>query len=251
MKKKGLFAALLLGFGGFSAAQAQFSFGFKISPNFAWAKIQDGAMENNGLGLGFSYGLTGDYQLGSVGNYFLSTDILITSAPVKLQQMGNLVNQKAGSLNADTFTNVQFDYTVQMLQIPIMVKFKTDEIGGMKYFFQAGLAPSFLTSARLKTTADPNLYEGTNLTSHNPNSTSNGNFDFNGGNNTNANLDYMDDVSAFRMSLIWAAGIEYPLSERLRLVGALKFDNGFTDMLKDDKYSGRHNFLSFQVGLMF
>ncbi len=249
MKKKGLFAVLLLGFGGFSAAQAQFSFGFKISPNFAWAKIQDGAMENNGLGLGFSYGLTGDYQLGSVGNYFLSTDILITSAPVKLQQMGTLLNIKGS--NEDTFSNVQFDYNLQMLQIPIMVKFKTDEIGGMKYFFQAGLAPSFLTSTRLKTTADPNIYEGTNLTSHNPNSTSNGNFDFNGGDNSNDNMDFLDDVSAFRMSLIWAAGIEYPLSERLRLVGALKFDNGFTDMLKDDKYSGRHNFLSFQVGLMF
>lgn len=245
MKKKGLFAALLLGFGGFSASQAQFSFGFKISPNFAWAKIQDGAMENNGLGLGFSYGLTGDYQFGSVGNYFLSADVLITSAPVKLQQMGKLVNK------TDTFENVNFDYSLQMLQIPIMVKFKTDEIGGMKYFFQAGLAPCFLTSARLKTIADPNLYEGTNLTSHKPNSTLTGNFDFDGGTDNNSNLDYLDDVAGFRMSLIWAAGIEYPLSERLRLLGSLKFDNGFTDLLKDDKYSGRHNFLSFQVGLMF
>jgi hypothetical protein len=53
------------------------------------------------------------------------------------------------------------------------------------------------------------------------------------------------------MSLILGAGVEYPLSGNLNLVGGLRFDNGFTDFLQDDKYKGRLNFLSLQVGLMF
>jgi len=252
MKKNCLIALSIFGFGFMPQVYGQFSFGFKISPNFSWVKVQDGALENNGLGLGFSYGLTGDYSLSKSQNYWLTADLLISTAPVKLKHTGELIGTSPTNAGQDiTYKEVEFDYSNQLLQIPISVKFKTDEIGGLKYYFQAGLAPSFSIQRKLKTTADPDIYSSTNITSHDPNSTENSRFDFDGGVSKNKDFLFLDDIYSARMSLILGAGVEYPLSGNLNLVGGLRFDNGFTDFLQDNNYKGRLNFLSLHVGLMF
>lgn len=233
------------------SSMKKLSFGFKISPNFSWLKVQEGAIENSGMGLGFSYGLTADYRLSPSPNYWASADLMISTAPLTLNHTGKL-KKKDDNSNTEVYQNAQFNYDVQYLEIPISFKMKTEEIGNLKYTFQVGLAPSFVLSKRLKTTVDPDIYANTpNITSHDPNATQNSIYDFDGGANNDKNFIFTDDINTARMSLIFAAGVEYPVSGNLSLTGGLKFDNGFTDFLKDDLYKGRHNFLSLQVGLIF
>jgi opacity protein-like surface antigen len=259
MKKFGLSALAVLALMAQSEVQAQgtdnaFSLGFKISPNFSWLKVQDGAIENENMGLGFSYGLTGDYKLGNTGNYWATADLMVTTAPVNLLHKGTLIreNNKNKLIN-DTLNGVTLGYRVQYLQIPLCLKFKTENIGGLYYTFQVGLSPSFMISKRLTTTSDPSVYDGTNYDSHNPNSsdaTETG-FEFNGGTGRDNELMFSDDISTARMGMVLGAGIEYPMSGNLRMTAGVRFDNGIGDFLKDNAYTGRHNFLSIQLGLMF
>ncbi len=59
-------AATLL-FAGFANLTAQTApnvkMGLRVSPNFSWINIQKGSMSNDGLGLGFSYGVTADFAM--------------------------------------------------------------------------------------------------------------------------------------------------------------------------------------------
>lgn len=232
------------------SSMKKLSFGFKISPNFSWLKVQEGAIENSGMGLGFSYGLTADYRLSPSPNYWASADILISTAPLTLNHTGILKNEVDN--NDQSYENAKFNYDVQYIAVSISFKMKTEEIGNLKYTFQVGIAPSFTLSKRLKTSVTPDVYANTpNITSHDPNATQNSIYDFDGGANNDKNYIFTDDINTARMSLVFAAGVEYPVSGNLSLTGGLKFDNGFTDFLKDDLYKGRHNFLSLQVGLIF
>jgi opacity protein-like surface antigen len=227
----------------------QFSFGFKVSPNFSWVKVVDGPMENNGLGLGFSYGLTADYNLLNSPNYWINAELMVTSLPsstVYTSQLKGINYDNVGSND-----KVKFDYKNQYLQIPISFKFKTDQIEKLKYYFQLGLGMSFGLSHRLTTTSNPSIYGNSGLTNHDPNDTRYSEYDFDGGTDKATYLAFKDDINGFRSSLIVGAGVEYNLSSNMNLVAGLKFDNGFSDVFADDRVNARNNFLSLQVGITF
>jgi opacity protein-like surface antigen len=227
--------------------------GFKISPNFSWLKMTEGdIMKNDDVGLGFSYGLTGDYRFTASENYFIGADILISTAPVNLQHGGKLQRKVADT--TQVYENVGFRYSTQYFQIPVYLKLKTNEIGGMKYHIDIGLGTSFTLSKKLATkvgAGNTSVYTGTNNTSHDPNSTETTRYEFDGGKEENKQFSYQDDISSLRMSLILGAGIEYPLAGNTRFTAGLRFDNGFTDFLSDNAYSGRHNFISLSAGILF
>lgn len=226
----------------------QFSFGFKVSPNFSWVKVVDGPMENNGLGLGFSYGLTGDYNVLNSPNYWINAELMVSSVPSSTKFTSDL---KGSSNNNATYKEVTFDYKNQYLQIPISFKFKTDQIERLKYYFQLGLGMSFGLSNRLTTSSNPSIYGNSGLTNHDPNDTKYSDYDFDGGALKTTTLAFKDDINGFRSSLIVGAGVEYNLSGNMNLVAGLKFDNGFSDVFADDRVNARNNFLSLQVGITF
>jgi len=252
MKKIILLFTGLISTAAFNIASAQesksFSFGFKVSPNFSWVKVQEGPMTNNGLGLGFTYGVTADFMLLKNQNYWLSTELNVTSLPSKVQHTSDL---KGTITNNANYKNVQFNYNNQYLQIPVSIKFKTDDLGGMKYYMQFGLGLSFALQKKVETVSDPNIYGNTGLSSHDPNNTVNSIYDFNGGPQNDASLTFIDDINTFRGSMIIGAGVEYHLSGNMNLLAGLKFDNGFTDIFADARVNARNNFLSLQVGLTF
>jgi opacity protein-like surface antigen len=249
MKKIILLFTGIISAAAFNFASAQesksFSFGFKVSPNFAWVKVQEGPMTNNGLGLGFTYGVTADFMLLKNQNYWLSTELDVTSLPSKVQHTGVL----AIGTNKLPYNNVNFNYSNQYLQIPVSIKFKTDDLGGMKYYMQFGLGMSFAMQKKVETISDPSIYGNSGLTSHDPNNTANSIYDFDGNGTTSES--FLDDINTFRGSMIIGAGVEYHLSGNMNMVAGLKFDNGFTDIFADARVNGRNNFLSLQVGLTF
>lgn len=224
--------------------------GFKVSPNFAWTRIMEGPMENNGLGLGFSYGLMGDINIANNPNYWLSTEFIVTSAPSKINTGDTLWSKKGGL----PYQNASFNYNIQYIQIPICLKLKTNEIGKFKYWGQFGVSPAFLMQQKLKTTASPSIY-GNGTQSHNPNLDGNDQYDFYGDNGVDGNFSgngiFKDDIRKARISLIIGAGIETKISGRTSFCAGLRFDNAFSDVFVDDAVDGRNNFLGIHLGVFF
>jgi hypothetical protein len=226
-------------------------FGFKASPNYNWVKFLEGRMNNNGGALGFSYGIMGDFNIGDNPSYWLGTELIITSLPCKIASIDTLYNTAIQSPNAVAFTNVDFEYKLQYVQIPITLKLKTNEIGNMIYWGQFGINPSILIQNKATTNSAEPLYK-TGTTSHSPNNNNNDPLDFDGiadGNGTKGK--FIDDVSPVRASLVLGAGVEFRISGNTTAVLGLRFDNGFTDVFRDGATKGRNNYLGIQTGIFF
>lgn len=224
--------------------------GFKASPNFAWTRMMEGPMENNGLGLGFSYGLMGDINIANNPNYWLSTEFIVTSTPSKINTNDTLWSEKSSN-GGIPYKNASFSYNLQYIQIPITLKLKTNEIGKFKYWGQFGIAPAFLMQQKLKTASSPSVYGG-GTQSHNPNLDGNDKYDFKGdAGNFQGNGVFMDDVRKARLSMIMGVGIETKISGKTMFSAGLRFDNAFSDVFMDDAVDGRNNFLGIQLGVYF
>lgn len=225
-------------------------FGFRVSPNYNWVKIMEGRMSNNGGALGFSYGVMGDFNIGGNPSYWLSTELIVTSLPGKIMALDTLYNTSALPSGAP-FTDVEFDYRLQYIQIPIGLKLKTEEIGNLSYWVQFGVSPALLLQNKVTTSSKEQLYKsGEN--SHSPNKKSNDPLDFEGVTNNNTTTGkFIDNVSPLRISMVIGAGVEFKISGKTSAIAGLRFDNGFTDMFRDGAVTGRNNYLGIMAGIFF
>jgi hypothetical protein len=268
-------AATLL-FAGFANLTAQTApnvkMGLRVSPNFSWINIQKGSMSNDGLGLGFSYGVTADFAMFKSTNYWLATELSVSTIPVLAKSNTNLIRvvpQQGSTGKMDTLTylagDVNFKYNCQYLQIPLSVKMKTDEIGNMKYYFQFGLAPSFMMKRQLSTTKlkGADIYpSNTGITSHDPNSKDDDGYQFNGitlpGTGKNeTQFSFIDNIATFRFPVIMGVGVEYKLTGNTMFTAGLRFDNAINNFFKDPTNTkdpniiGKSNLLAIQAGILF
>ncbi len=262
-------AAMLL-FAGMSQLQAQdapsVKMGLRVSPNFTWVNIQEGPMSNDGLGLGFSYGVTSDFAMFKSSNYWFGTELSVSTIPVLCKSNSELrnVTAKAGSMGTyDTITynpgKVAFSYRIQYLQIPLTIKMKTDEIGNMKYYFQFGVAPSFAMRKKLTTsTIDmAGIYPANKgITFHDPNNTDDDVYQFSGTRiptspSGETEYNFIDNINTVRFPLVLGAGIEYKLTGNTMFTAGLRFDNSITDFFKDTRVSGRSNLIGLSAGILF
>ena len=120
----------------------------------------------------------------------------------------------------------------------------------MKYFFQAGLAPGIILNRRVRVSANPT--EATDDDWFSPNASENnqdrGDFQ---GSGLDPERTFINDIGRFRVPLLIGAGFEYTLSGSAALAVGLRWDNGFTDIFRDDRVNGINNYLGLSVGIIF
>lgn len=134
MKKTFFIFLILLGF--YSSYSQKLQLGLKLSPQFSWLKTDNPEiMDNNGLGIGFSYGLMGNYFFQD--NYGLNIELC------------HSLLQYSSSYKDTTNKLEIVKWKQQYIEIPIAIKMQTNEIGGMTYYGKIGISPMFNTSAKL------------------------------------------------------------------------------------------------------
>jgi hypothetical protein len=240
--------------------------GLRVSPNFSWINIQKGSMSNDGLGLGFSYGVTADFAMFKSTNYWLATELSVSTIPVLAKsntELKNVVPQTGSTGKFDTLKyaagKVNFKYNTQYLQIPLSVKMKTDEIGNMKYYFQFGVAPSFAMKKKLSTTtldSDPIYPTNKGISFHDPNNTDDNVYQFSGTQivgspSGETEYDFSDNINTVRFPVVIGAGSEYKLTGSTMFHAGLRFDNSISDFFKDTRVSGRSNMIGLSAGILF
>lgn len=183
------------------AAPKLFHFGLKVSPTLAWMKSNVKELKNEGVRVGFSYGLITEF--GFTKNYAFGTGVDITYRGGKMTYTGSDTSAML------TSTNI---YKLQYVEVPLTLKMKTNQIGPMVYFGQIGVAPGFA----IRTKGDMESVFSSAI------DTIAGKFD-----NGNA------DVNKLNLSMIISLGLEYNLGGSTNLLVAVTFNNGFTNVLKD------------------
>jgi len=214
-----------------SALKAQdttkpFNFSVRVGPNVNWFKSNSDAVKGDGLSLGFTWGALFEFPLKDNFSYVGGFNIHFAGG--KIDYMG---------LNQTIPVIVDEKYTLKYLELPVIIKLRTNEVDGVLYYGQVGLGTSFRLSSRVErsfilppNSSSPN-FESQALSS--------------------------DNLTSFiRESLIIGIGAQYSLQKNLKLFGGLNFNNGFTDILKKGPYNTSDpkvisNFVEFNFGLYF
>ena len=225
---------------GYAQDTKKVKLGLTASPSFTWLTPDNKGYENNGLRMGFKYGLTGDFSIFQSNNYFLYTGFTINSMG------GKLSNPDVISIDTIlTATKEESTYKLRYIDVPLAIKLKTNEIGYLTYYGVFGSEIGFNIRAKKD-------YKN----SHNQ---------------SEDDVDIKEDVNFMKASLLIGGGVEYNISGNTMIVAGLTFSNGLTNILKgnallndngvatiednasieDKKLKTRSNFLMVNIAVLF
>ncbi len=217
MKKIALLASAITTLISSTFAQSDFQLGLKLSPNFSWFNAQSENLQSDGANFGFNYGLVGDFNISE--NYSFSTGIMLVNTGGELDYP-SVVAVDANGTSTEFGGRKTADVTLKYIEIPLTLKLKTNEIGYLTYFCQFGLG----LGVNYDATADVDFnYSGAS------------------GAISNEEVDFSDETNLFRASLIVGLGAEYNLTGNTSLVFGFTFNDGFTNVLKEDGYDADAN----------
>lgn len=221
--------------------QTEFKFGLKGQANFGFVQPGNRAISADGVNLGLAYGVMGDFFFKPI--YGLSVELLLSNANANLA-LDNPQIFALDSLSNTLVNNVSYQYSLQYLEIPIAIKFRTREIGNYTYWGNFGVSPGFLLNAKATISGDlPQVIQDADPVGFNVN-------DDEGEPFTANNFD--DKIFPFRFPLIIGGGVEYQLAGNTKLQGGLRYSNSFTDMLVRDKNNNaKNNYVALSVGVLF
>lgn len=205
MKKiQHLLCALVLFISLTGYSQDDIRFGLFLQPGFSYTKADANNVEAKG-GMSFGWGLTMDKIFRE--KYAFSTGFT-----------HHFYNVEADyTLAADSLTtyNDVYSFKIQHIEIPVTLKLRTKDYGHFAYFGQLGLLAGVPIRSR---------YDRENSI----NSTSNV-----------ENEKARNYVGLVNMGLLIAAGVEYNIGEdNTRLFGALDFNQGFANFIRDKDILG-------------
>jgi hypothetical protein len=213
--------------------ESKFHFGLKAAPSFAWLKTDSDILESNGSKFGFTYGLITEFNFAD--RYALATGVDITYRGGKFKS----VETEGAVIGTDTVTvttSTDQSLLLQYIEIPVTLKLKTNEIGYLTYYLQAGVAPGVNIRARgdFSSAIQTKYANGTIVNS----------------NVEDDDVDVKDDINNVNLSMIIGGGVEYTLSGSTVLLAGIQFNNGFMDVLDGDE-KANSNYLAITLGVLF
>jgi hypothetical protein len=217
-----LFVALVAIKSSFGQSEQKFHFGLKAAPALAWFKSDTKEVNSDGSRLGFIYGLITEFNFGK--NYAFATGLEVAYRGGKF---------KKSITDTSKTTNYSIIDKLEYLEIPLTLKFKTNEIGAITYYLQAGVQPGFNIRAREDYTITVQPKSGSSTSSD------------------STDIDIMKDINSFNMSMIVSGGLEYNLSGNTSFMGGITFSNGLLDVLDGSNAKANSNYLALTLGILF
>lgn len=239
MKKTAISIIILLAFAISAYAQGYkdkkpIRLGLKASPNVGWIRPETRNFENDGVRLGFSYGLIADFII--TENYYVGTGLFITHYNAKMnmpaiEDVEGLEDWEGWEDLEDVTQSRQFN--LQYLEIPLTLKLLTNEIGYITYFGQFGIGLGANISAKGE---DTYTASDDSIVDEDP--------------------DIKSDITFLRAALVIGGGLEYSLAQNASIVIGGEYNNGFTNLLKDKpehdkKHSALTNYFQLTIGIVF
>jgi hypothetical protein len=217
-----------------------FQLGLITSVNINWTKATSDKVQANGPGLGYSYGIMGDFGIKGSSKYFFSVEAIASNFRSKVSLDPEKVWNNAGT----PYKNVNFTYSLNYIELPMSLKFKLNEIGYTTWFAQFGFAPGVLFRSSAKWDGEFALQGGTTSVDYYRNNDGDSGFE-----------EYRDDAWFARVGMVIGAGMEYRFTGNTALVAGLRFNNGLTNFIADNKGDTKakaiNNFIGINVGLLF
>ncbi|MEZ4721340.1 MAG: porin family protein [Flavobacteriales bacterium] len=192
-------------------------FGLTVAPNFGWLKPNIPEFDKDGLQprMGFGYGLMMDYKFSESPNYLFSTGFnLTTNGGGMIEPWETVITESDTSYRY--LGHNDRTYRLQYINVPLLLKMRTSNVGYMTYFGAIGLDVGFRTRARIN-----NDYTWTTSSISALQPADEKDLDF------NSNLNFM------RLALNITLGTEYNLTGNTNLYAGIGLHNGFTNLFNN------------------
>lgn len=207
--------------------------GFTLSPNISSPKPVENGVTRDASRFAINYGLMLDYEFAE--NYYFSTGIHIAAHGGTLVYNGNRwANKQVGMIVADnsSINNIAtYKIRSQFIEVPFAVKLKTDGKNKIQYWGSFGGFLGILVKGRADISS---------------------NFAVGGVSNYNKeNENIIGNLQPLNLGMQVGAGVEFPLTDKNRVVAGLVYNNGLIDMTRNSKWGddGRVNLNSFNIKL--
>lgn len=214
-----------------NGADKNFHFGLNITPGLYWVKANGTSNAANGSSFGFGYGVNLEFYF--TQNYGFVTGLEIASFGANYTNTNSWVPKNTQTTDSIT----AHSYKLQYLEIPLMLKFRTQPIGMIKYFGIVGLNPGI----RLKATDDYTV------TGNAINPAGNAYTADYSVNNVNIN----SQTSIIRLAFVIGAGLEYNLAGTTSVQAALCYDSGFLNINSSSSNSILSKGVTLTIGVLF
>ncbi|MCK5847265.1 MAG: PorT family protein [Bacteroidales bacterium] len=172
----------------------------------SWMNPKTTGYEKNGSTFSYSYGLLIDYNF--TQNYTFSSGVKFNRLGGKLK-FANDTNVIGSIKQVGT---LERSYYINSLEIPTLLKLKTNQMGYLTYFAQLGLLHNFALSS----------FGNDKLSANNSVTETN-------------DIDMADYTSFYRISFNVGVGAEYAISQSFSGFAYLEFDNGLNSSLNSEK----------------
>lgn len=194
------------------AQQKPFKFGFKVSPAIAWLSPDAKSYEQGGSDFAFAWGFTADITL--MEHYYLATGFNVSYFSGKLKYP-HIVEYESNGFDMLYEGEMQRDYNLRYIEVPMALKMKTNELtNNLLFFGMIGVNTGFNIRAK----ADEKF---------NGESIIGGDYNY-----TEEKVDIKNETTTVKASLLVGAGTEYIIDESISIVLGINFNNGFTNILK-------------------
>jgi len=209
-----------------SNGQQKISIGLHADPVISWFGTDIEAVRNNGARAGFSFGL--NINRSFTPNYSFSTGINLTSAGGRLNGKDTTVLELSneGEKLVTVKPNESIIYKIQYLSVPLGLKLKTNQIGYLTFFSDAGIDPKIVVGGKVEI---PSLGISGEKAMH--------------------------EMRTFNLGYHIIAGIEYGIGGNTAFLFGLGFENNFLDVTRENGDQPKdiitHKLLSFRFGIVF
>jgi hypothetical protein len=192
------------------AQGGELRFGFQLSPSFSWMRTNDIRINRSGTNAGMKLGMLTDY-------YFRENYAFATGIGFAFNHGGTLLFDFGGSYwnrsnlgpALDSLPDgVKLKYNLQYVEVPLMIKMRTNGSGNARYFLEPGITLGFRTQARGSVTGRGVGEEA-------------------------QKLDIRREINGLNLAWGINGGAEIGISSDISLVTGLGFQIGFTDVTDD------------------
>lgn len=183
-----------------SAQDKKFNFGLKVAPAISWLSSEQSGVSGDGASAKFNWGFIGACN-------FTDNFALVS---------GFNVNSLGGKLKREDTTKYSMGYRYSELQLPAIFQMRSNEIFGLKIYFQLGLAAGYLMSAKDE--------DGEKIPKR-----------------------------PLNTSWIIGSGVYVPVAGNINLLGQIKYNGGLTGIgkKKTPTHQATANFIELGLGVLF
>lgn len=197
--------------------------GVKVAPNIGWLKVDQEGYSSEGAVAGISWGLITDFYFAE--NYAISSGFNVSFHNGKISYP---------DIQSDTPGILNRSYRLKYIDVPVLVKMKTNDMGDFRFFGLIGLQPGVRIGSRAK-----DSFSGASI-------------------KTTKDWHNIDSqTNLFRVSMVIGAGMEYPIDNSTAIVVGINFINGFSDVLKNknvitgEEHKAVPNAFELSLGVVF